>query len=172
MTRLGSSLIKAMRQAAEGERVNILYIGEAVKENATAKWAYNFHASGTVPYVEKSALDQSQAKIKELEQERDDYKCQLINERDDYMNEHIAYTDAQIELNACHEKLLQSQRELEACKQMLSVARKALEKAKVEYWNKCYAGSGTIKAMTLSEFDRMIDEALAKIAALKPTKEE
>jgi hypothetical protein len=38
-----------------------------------------------------------------------------------------------------------------------------LEKAKVEYWNKCYAGSGTIKAMTLSEFDRMIDEALAKI---------
>jgi predicted DNA binding CopG/RHH family protein len=135
MTRLGSSLIKAMRQAAEGEKVNILYIGEAVKENATAKWAYNFHASGTVPYVEKSALDQSQARIKELEAKERLHQTIVESLQ---RAQKVTVEQLEADLKAAKEtglknanlyskyysQLLQSQRELEACKQMLE-ARKA-----------------------------------------------
>ena len=49
----------------------------------------------------------------------------------------------------------------------LLIAIEALEKAKQEYWNKCYSGSGNVKSLTVNQFDKMIDEALNKIAGEK-----
>lgn len=43
----------------------------------------------------------------------------------------------------------------------------ALEKVKQEYWNRGYAGSGTIKALSINDFDNMIDKTLNKIAGEK-----
>jgi hypothetical protein len=146
MTELGQGLLKAMRQAVEGEKVKYQRVNAEI----------SFVDSEGKKHIVTSNL---QGKPKQ---------CWIANLDKWPDSETFLYNPQEIgHPQATHfveaSALDQSQRELEACEQMLDVARKALEKAKVEYWNKCYAGSGTIKAMTLSEFDRMIDEALAKI---------
>jgi hypothetical protein len=38
----------------------------------------------------------------------------------------------------------------------------ALRKCKEEYWNRCYDGSGNVKAMTVAEFDRFVDPLITR----------
>jgi hypothetical protein len=46
----------------------------------------------------------------------------------------------------------------------LKIALGKLEQAEKEYWNRCYSGSNGVKAMTVNEFEKFIQEALTQIA--------
>lgn len=36
--------------------------------------------------------------------------------------------------------------------------REALEWCREQYWNRCYDGSGTVRALTLDEFNKQLDD--------------
>jgi molecular chaperone GrpE (heat shock protein) len=96
--------------------------------------------------IEKSAFDKAQQKIKELEKERDEYKCQLINERDDYMNE--------------HKERIEAESQLTRAQSLLDVARKALEYA--QHLDRTHP-----ETSYEAECARQSREALAKIGQTK-----
>lgn len=67
-------------------------------------------------------------------------------------------------IHTCHDQCKRREcvqsREIDALRARVEIYRGALEWAKEQYWNRCYAGSGTVKAVTLAEFDKKIDDAL------------
>lgn len=56
---------------------------------------------------------------------------------------------------------------LETQSKVIEKMREALERAKNEFWNKCYEGSGNVRSISVNEFDSFIESTIKECEALE-----
>jgi cell division protein FtsB len=84
------------------------------------------------------------------------------------ISKECAAVDELVELRVSlkHESVVHELRtERDILKAHVEILKQGLQNAKDEYWNRCNQGIGNVRALTIKQFDDMIDQALAECEA-------
>jgi hypothetical protein len=117
-----------------------------------------------IPFIQAHDYKALQTELASLKVENE----RLWEMQNYLISKECAAVDELVELRVSlkHESVVHELRtERDILKAHVEILKQGLQNAKDEYWNRCNQGIGNVRALTIKQFDDMIDQALAECEA-------